>query len=153
MKTKKAIFMMGGPAAGKSHVRGQRFPELNTYDSDEIKMEHPDYDPQNPSALHDWSAQELHRRILAAVTRDESFVYDGTGSTAERYVHYFRLAQEMGFEVCLVYVRTSLKVAIERNQNRERTVPENVVREKHAMISTSFEIISAYADSVEVVNN
>ena len=148
---KQAIFMMGGPASGKSTVRRERFPGVQVLDSDDFKQAHPDYDPKNPQVLHAWSAQELVKSFFKALSSDEDFVYDGTGSTAEKYVYYLKEASSAGFETTVVYVKTSLKTALQRNSKRERVVPESIVREKHALIATSFDIVSEYADHVSVV--
>ena len=143
--------MMGTPAAGKTTIRKQNFSELKALDCDEIKASHPDYDPKDPGSLHSWSAEKLARGFYKALGENESFVYDGTGSTAEKYVAYIKAAQMAGFETHLVFVKTTLRNALLRNSKRERTVPEAIIREKHALIGTSFEIVSGYADHIEVV--
>lgn len=147
------ILMMGGSGVGKSTVRTQRFPGMKVLDSDSIKESHPEYDPKDPGALHAWSTQVLMREIYAALGAGESFIYDGTGSNAERAVSIINHAHEVGYSVKVVMVTCPLHVAIERNAKRERVVPEWRVREIHAMLPTSFEIVSRYADEIEVVNN
>ncbi len=151
--TKKAIFMMGGPASGKSTVLAKMFPGILTIDSDAIKAEHPDFDINDPSALHAWSSNEATRRFFAAISSGEAVVFDGTGSTAEKYVRFINAARELGYETTLVYVKTSLTEALARNAKRARTVPEEIVREKFSNIATSFDIVSGYADHIEVVRN
>ena len=148
-----AVFMMGGPGSGKSYIANQRYTDLLTLDCDSIKAEHPDYDPKNPSALHEWSRQELASRLYATMADRQDFLYDGTGASAERYVQYIRQAQDLGYTVTLCYVRCSLRTALERNANRERVVPEWVVRDRHSTIATSFEIVSTVADNIVVVDN
>ena len=145
--------MMGGPGAGKSYVVENHFGEFAVLDCDSIKAEHPDYDPKDPAALHNWSRTELVRRIYSALGRNESFVYDGTGTSVERYVKLFNDAQAAGYEVRLVYVTCTLKTALTRNANRERVVPEDIVRDKHLTVATAFEVLSRYATTVEVINN
>ena len=150
---KRVIFMMGGPAAGKSTVRKLRYAGFKVLDSDEIKMSHPDYDPKNPGVFHAWSADLLVKKFYVFLSQNESFVYDGTGSTAEKYVAYIKAAQSAGFETVICYVKTSLAIALERNSKRDRVVPEYIVREKHSLIGISFEIVSSYADRIEVVQS
>lgn len=151
--TKTAVFMMGGPGSGKSYIRQQRYADMPVLDCDQFKMAHPDYDPKNPQALHAWSAQELVKAFHATIAAGTDFCYDGTGSTAERYVQYIRQAQALGYDVTLCYVKCSMRTAIERNRTRARTVPEDMLRDKHALIATSFEIISGHADHVVTVEN
>ena len=149
----RAVFMVGGPGSGKSYVRRNKYAGMKALDADDYKQSHPDYDPKNPAALHEWSAAELRSAFHSTIASGESFVYDGTGSTAERYVSYIQQAHEMGYTVEVCYVRVPMGVALFRNARRERTVPEYVVREKHALVGTSFEIIAPHADTVTVVQN
>ena len=149
----KATIMIGGPGAGKSYIIGRDYADLDVLDSDAIKASHPDYDPKNPAALHEWSRQELVRAFFAKIATGEDFVLDGTGTSIERYASWMKDLSRAGYEITLVYVRTSLAVALERNRNRERVVPESIVREKHALVGTSFEVLSGYADEIRVVNN
>jgi predicted kinase len=147
-----AVFMMGGPGAGKGYVASRTwdFPVL---DCDAIKATHPDYDPKNPMEIHEWSRQELARKFYSQIGSGESFLYDGTGSNADKYVSLIEQAQNAGFHTVLHYVSCPLNVAIERNEKRSRTVLESIVRDKHSTISTSFKIVSKFADEViETVN-
>ena len=149
----RAIFMMGGPAAGKSRVRAAQYGACAYVDADEIKREHPDYDPKNPSVVHEWSSQEATRRFYALLGTGQDVVFDGTGNTAEKYVGFIQDAQQAGYATELVYVTTDLATALARNAARERVVSEGIVRDRHARVATSFEIVSRYADTVRVVRN
>ena len=149
----RAIFMMGGPAAGKTMVRARDYADATAIDCDAIKAERADYDPKNPSANHEASSQEATRRFYAALGTGQPVVFDGTGNTAEKYVGFVLAAQSAGYETELCYVTTSLATALARNASRARVVPEDVVRERHARVATSFEIVSRYADRVRVVRN
>lgn len=148
-----AVFMVGGPGSGKSFVRKRDFGSLPVVDCDSFKESHPDYDPKNPAALHQWSQVECTKAFFRALGGTESFVYDSTGTNAEKMVDWMLKAQSAGFLVRLVYVRCSMNVALVRNQQRARTVPEEIVREKHATVETSFRICSGFADEVTVAEN
>jgi predicted kinase len=148
-----AVFMMGGPGAGKGFIRSKNYSALTALDCDAIKATHPDYDPKNPSVIHEWSRQQLARQFFAQIGKGESFVYDGTGSNAEKYVSLIQQAQDAGFKTVVHYVSCPLNVALARNEKRARTVEESIVREKHSTIAVSFEIVSKFADvSIETVN-
>lgn len=145
--------MMGGPGSGKSFVRERAFGQLPVVDCDKVKEHHPDYDPRNPSELHEWSRAECVREFFARLGAGESFVYDGTGTNVDKMVDWMLRAQSAGFRVELVFVKAPLNVALARNADRERVVPEEVVREKHALIETAFRIVREYADTVTEVEN
>jgi predicted ABC-type ATPase len=145
--------MMGGPASGKTMVRGRDYAGLIVVDCDEIKAERQDFDPVNPGQHHEWSSQEATRRLYAALGAGLDVVFDGTGNTAEKYVAFIHAAQAAGYKTEVCYVATTLDAALARNRQRARTVDESIVRERHARVAVSFEIVSRYADRVRVVRN
>ena len=153
INTHRAIFMVGGPGSGKSYVAAMRYPDMRILDCDKWKETHPDYDPANPSVLHNWSRTKLAEEFSAVIATGENFVYDGTGVNAERHVHNIRMAHSLGYHITLCYVKSSMKTALRRNAERARTVDENLLREKHSLIATAFEIIAEHVDAVEIVNN
>ncbi len=149
----KAIVMIGGPGAGKGYIVRRDFSDWDVLDSDTFKQSHPDYDPKNPGALHAWSTEELTRAFFAKIGSGEDFVLDGTGTSVERYATWMTQMKSAGYEIEIVYVKTTMKVALERNRNRERVVPESIVREKHGVVDMSFRILSDFADILTVVEN
>ena len=152
-KASRAVFLMGGPGSGKSYVRKRDIKIEKVLDCDRIKKTLPGYDPKNPMAVHEESRQRLKRQFFETLAGTQSFVYDGTGSNAAKYQGLFDEARRAGFTVEIVMVRCSINVALQRNQDRTRTVPESIVRSKHATISQSFEILRHKADSVTIIQN
>jgi len=55
-------------------------------------------------------------------------------------------AQDLGYTVTIVYVDVPLNVALERNANRERVVPEYIILDKFEKIGLSMEIVKKYVD-------
>lgn len=150
---KKAIFMMGLPASGKSTWRKQNLASLNCVDADELKEGLPCYNPKKPELCHKQSKVLYEKMFNKNLLSDDSFVIDGTGTSTEKMIYRIKQAQNFGFETELVYVKTSLKNSIERNSKRDRVVPEHIIREKCNLISISFEIVSSYIDTIKVINN
>ncbi len=156
MTEREMVFTMGLPAAGKSTaIRERGLTETHTIiDPDLFKLEHPDYDPKDPGALHVWSTEQSERMFLRAVsTNGGRWVVDGTGVNAERMIRKMTTAKAMGFRVTLLYVQVSLTTALRRNAARARTVPEHVVRSKALDITTSFALVAPHADVVDVFPN
>lgn len=56
-------------------------------------------------------------------------IIDGTGDDYSKIASQKQKAEELGYDCYMVFVNTSLEVAIERNQKRDRTLPDNVVQE------------------------
>lgn len=150
---KKAIFTMGLPGAGKSTVLNQVYPGIQNIDPDAVKESHPDYDPKNPGALHVWSKAITKAQFAKALTEENDFALDGTGTSPVTMIQKIEQAQANGFHTILLFVKVPVKVAVERNANRPRVVPEYIIHEKAEIMAKSFEIVSEYADEVKVVNN
>ena len=146
-------FTMGLPGAGKSHVLAERLPGVPVIDPDAIKTGHPDYDPQDPAALHVWSKTVANRLFAEALAAGTDCVLDGTGTNVEVLVANIRAAAEAGFETHLMFVTVSLETALRRNATRARTVPEQVIREKARTIYTAFELAAKEVSRVDVIWN
>lgn len=156
MTEREMVFTMGLPAAGKSTaIRDRGLTDTHTViDCDLFKQEHPDYDPKDPGALHEWSTDEAERMFLHAVSTGEGrWIIDGTGTNAERMIRKMTTAKALGFHITLLYVQVSLTTALRRNAARKRTVPEHIVRSKALDITTSFSLVAPHADKVDVFTN
>lgn len=151
----KVVFMAGAAGAGKSYIRSRTedLRDLEVVDADQFKAAHPDYDPKNPGALHAWSSQMAREAYVAKLNGTDSFIYDGTGTNAEKYVAMIREAHAAGFRTEIVYVEVSRETSLERNAARERNVPEYIVNEQHDLLPTSIEIISREAGEFRTINN
>lgn len=152
---KTMTFSMGLPGAGKSTVLAERgyLEHAVCIDPDQIKEGHAEYDAKNPQALHAWSTEVAERQFQAALATESNYVVDGTGTNSEKMVRRIRQAQAFGFTCRLVFVRVSTKTALARNASRARSVAEQIIREKSLDMATSFEIVSAAADEVTVIDN
>lgn len=146
---------MGLPGAGKSTIRDTRFSHMNAVviDPDYEKLQIPGYDPKKPWIVHEESKRLATLKMYDAIGENKPIIIDGTGTNAEKMVHQVKELQRFGYNIELVYVRVKLNTAIERNSNRERVVPEEIIREKHQLISVSFEIVASYVDKVTVIDN
>ena len=67
-------------------------------------------------------------------TRQENYlegriglIIDGTGKDYEKLTRQAAMLQELGYDTHMLFVNTSLDVALERNKKRARTVPEPLV--------------------------
>jgi len=53
---------------------------------------------------------------------------DGTGSNFSKIKKQKDIAEKLGYDTYMIFVNTSLDVALERNNRRSRVVPENTVK-------------------------
>jgi predicted kinase len=143
---KKLVIMAGLPGSGKSFHREKLFGNLEFVDSDEIKKTLPNYDPKNPTKVHALSKAIEKSEIYNKFSKGISFVYDTTATNADKVIAMTKEAQDLGYTVTIAYVDVPLNVALERNANRERVVPEYIILDKFEKIGLSMEIVKKYVD-------
>ena len=82
------------------------------------------------------SAREPVRARAKKITKKQQSNYvegrlgliiDGTGKDYEKISKQARDLQQLGYDIHMVFVNTSLDTALERNKNRPRSVPESLV--------------------------
>lgn len=152
----QAVFMMGGPGAGKSHVKAISYLKhtgFHNIDSDEMKKRHPDYDPDRPFLVHEWSLQEQHREFERVLKTGEPFVQDGTGWNPAYMLDDISQARKAGYRIFLVYAYVPVEVSLFRNRQRGRFVPEQVVIDKCKAVERSFGQVKRWVDKYKVVLN
>ena len=54
-------------------------------------------------------------------------IIDGTGREADKIIRQHRHLKELGYDTHMIFVNTSLDVALQRNAERPRSVPEPIV--------------------------
>ena len=62
-------------------------------------------------------------------------------------------AHAAGFEVSLTYVKVKLATSLKRNSERERTVPDLLVREQHDALRYSIPTLSNSVDNFQIIEN
>ena len=153
METPKVIITIGMGGAGKTTVLNRLYPGIVINDCDKWKESHPEYNPKMPEVLHEWSTQMQERERFALLGKGETFAIDSTGKNIEKVAKWIADAKATGFDVHILYVRVSTETALSRNANRTRVVPASVILEAAGMVETAYNVLSAYADSSEIVNN
>ena len=138
----KAFFLAGGPGSGKSYVvtRTTKMFGMRVVNSDDVfeklvKASGMNMDMRNYTAAQEKRRDEL-RDIAKRVTkvREKNYVdgrlgliIDGTGKNYDKIEKQMRELQQLGYESHMIFVNTSLDVALERNLKRPRKLPEPLV--------------------------
>jgi predicted kinase len=73
----------------------------------------------------------LRARLMARMPAN---YVDATNLSPKERRHWFRLAREFGYEVHAVYFDVPLATCLERNQKRQRIVPEDVMQRMSAKL-------------------
>ena len=157
----KAVFTAGGPGSGKSYTASELFgmPEKMPYVSakglkgvnsdsafeaylDNAKLSH-DVRSLNPEDyekamdLRNQAKRVTAKRMHQYINSKLGMLIDGTGKNYDKISNMKRQLQKQGYDCYMIFVNTSLKVALERNSKRSRKVPEDVVRKGHAAVSNN----------------
>jgi len=138
----KAFFLAGGPGSGKSYVVakttamfGMRIVNSDDVFESLIKKAGMNMDMRN------YSGKELERRDEIRGRAKEitklrqanyvegrlGLIIDGTGKDYEKIEKQMRGLQQLGYDSHMIFVNTSLDVALERNEKRPRKLPESLV--------------------------
>ena len=136
----KAVFMAGGPGSGKSWIAGKATGGLG------LKIINSDsaferYLKQEGLSLKMPASETGERDIVRAkakkVTASKKFhaiqgrlgiIIDGTGHEYDKVANQAVMLQQLGYETSMVFVNTSLEVALARNEQRARSVQPRLAK-------------------------
>lgn len=143
----KAFFMAGGTGSGKSYVAGRTTggfglkmvnsdimferglqKEKMTLDMASLKKTDPEQF-QRAMWIRDKAKYLTKRQEELYLSERLGLVIDGTGKDYNKIENYRNGLLEIGYDCFMIFVNTSLEVALERNRKRNRKVPENVARD------------------------
>ena len=136
----KAYFLAGGPGSGKSFVTANAFAGLGLklVNSDDVLTRYLNKEglslkmPEKEKEKRDELRQKA--KITTAARTDLylqgrlGMIMDGTARDYNKISGQQRLFRFLGYQTIMMFINTSLDVALERNANRPRSVPENIVK-------------------------
>jgi len=135
----KAFFLAGGPGSGKSYVArrttgGMGLRVVNSDDAFEsllkkagLSLKMPP-EQEAPRAVVRGRAKELTAKRKGNYLEGRlGLIIDGTGREFDKIQSQARQLQELGYDTYMIFVNTSLDVALQRNAERPRSVPESIV--------------------------
>jgi predicted kinase len=135
----KAIFLAGGPGSGKSYVAGRtiRGGGLRIVNSDSaleallkkanLSLKMPDTQAAQRDPIRDKAKKLTQKRLDNYIEGRLGLIIDGTGREYDKVTKQASDLQQLGYDTYMVFVNTSLDVALQRNANRPRSVPESIV--------------------------
>lgn len=135
----KAFFLAGGPGSGKSYVAGKTtggtgLVTVNSDDAFEIMLAKEGLSAKMPKDETE-ARDVVRKRAKAATSRKKEgliagrmgLLIDGTGKEYAKIVKQSIGLRQIGYDTHMIFVNTSLDVALERNAARSRSVPEPIV--------------------------
>jgi len=164
----KAFFLAGGPGSGKSFVARNVFTGtgLKLLNSDiifenslkkaSLSLSMPDEEQYFRDILRTRAKAIIDNQIDLYVKGRLGLVIDATGRDYNVISRQFSALQLLGYDCYMVFVNTSLNVALERNAKRERVVPEYITRNSWQMVQDNigrFQNLFGLANFVVVDNS
>ena len=134
----KAFFLAGGPGSGKTFVTSQAFAGtgLRVINSDkafERQMQKAGLSLKMPES--ETEVRDMVRARAKATTKNMldlsldgrlGIIIDGTGDDYAKITKLRASFEHLGYDTYMIFVNTSLDVALERNAQRERSVQEHI---------------------------
>ena len=154
----KAVFLAGGPGSGKSFavkevfgvhdiMRGVDAFGLKIVNSDpafERELRKRGVDPKNlqhmaepifqyytnrPDSPRQIAKQQTQARQKIYETGRLGMIIDGTGDDYDKIKKKKEMLEDMGYDTAMLFVDTTLPIALMRNNQRPRRLKEHIVRE------------------------
>lgn len=135
----KAFFLAGGPGSGKSFVAkkstgGTGLKSINSDDAFEhlltkagLSLKMPPGETEPRDVVRDRS-KEITTSIQKNYLEGRlGLIIDGTGKDADKILGQKAKLEELGYDTYMIFVNTSLDVALKRNAERPRSVSEAIV--------------------------
>ena len=135
----KAFFLAGGPGSGKTFVTRSAFggTGLKLVNSDAaferglkkagLSLKMPDQEEYFRNIVRAKAKMTTGTQLNTYMQGRLGLVIDATGRDMNVINQQKRMLDQIGYDSYMIFVNTSLEVAIERNKNRPRSIPEYIV--------------------------
>lgn len=137
----KAVFLAGGPGSGKSFIvkkaalQSMGFKVVNNDVAFERFLRDAGMST-TPDDIFSRRGQEI-RTHAKEITNKQMQLYlagalglviDGTGKDYDKIVRQATKLEDLGYDTAMIFVNTDLETALQRNRQRARTLPDDVVK-------------------------
>ena len=134
----KAFFIAGGPGSGKSFVVRKTTGCLGTkivnsddifeklLDKEGLSLKMPESEKEPRDVVRAKAKRLTSAKKANFIEGRLGLIIDGTGKDYDKIAGQATKLKQLGYDVHMIFVNTSLDVALERNAKRDRTVPESI---------------------------
>jgi len=135
----KAFFMAGGPGSGKSYVvkRTTGGLGLKIVNSDDIfekylldaigTLDIREIDPEQRDRIRGRAKRVTAARQANYIEGRLGLIIDGTGKDYDKIARQATRLKQLGYDVHMIFVNTSLDTALKQNASRSRKLPDSMV--------------------------
>ena len=164
----KAFFLAGGPGSGKTFVTRSAFAGfglrmINSDNAFEMALKKNNLSLKMPE--DEAEARDIVRARAKGMTGTMldlsikgrlGLIIDGTGRDYDKINQQVSHLKALGYDCYMIFVNTSLDVALERNAQRERSVPEYITRKSWQGVQSNigkFQNLFGMGNMIIVDNN
>ena len=164
----KAFFMAGGPGSGKSFIASNTFvgTGLKFVNSDNaferglkqanLSDKMPDQEKYFRDIIRNSAKRLTSKQLDMYVAGRLGLVIDATGRDYARINAEYSMLHSLGYDCYMIFVNTTLPVALERNKIRSRQIPEYVVQTSWEKVQSNigkFQRLFGQSNFIVVDNN
>jgi len=161
----KAVFLAGGPGSGKTYIAKGLFgiPDKVNVSQTGMKMVNSDKelkyllnkfgfgtdldslpdevfanltgDGPDSSGLRNFAKDLTAERRRLYQNGRLGMIIDGTGDDYQKIAGEKAELEKIGYQTYMIFVNTTLEVALERNENRDRVLPQSIVSQSHKEVN------------------
>ena len=145
----KAFFLSGGPGSGKSWVSERTLSGIGlkvinsdsvfarALEKEKMSLNFANYDEKEIARRDDIRAKAKARtgvQLKLALEGRLGLILDSTARDIARIESEANTMKHIGYDVHMIFVNTSLEVALKRNQMRARKLPDAIVITNHKTV-------------------
>ena len=164
----KAFFLAGGPGSGKTFVTQSAFAGigLKVVNSDtfferalkkaNLSLSMPPEEEYFRNLVRDRAKTTAASALDQYVKGKLGLVIDATGRDLNMINRQQSMLKQLGYDCYMIFVNTSLDVAMERNKSRSRSIPEYIVKRSWEGVQSNmgaFQKIFGHSNMLILDNN
>ena len=164
----KAFFLAGGPGSGKTFVTSSAFAGtgLKLVNSDikferdlrkaNLSLKMPDEEAYFRNIIRKGAKEFVGKQLDQYLKGRLGMIIDSTARDYSVIQRQVNLLKAIGYDCYMVFVNTSLDVALERNRTRSRSIPEYIVQKSWKGVQANmgaFQKVFGHSKMLIVDNN
>ena len=164
----KAFFLAGGPGSGKTFVTQSAFAGtgLKLVNSDvkferdlrkaNLSLKMPDEEKYFRDRIRQSAKEFVGKQMDTYLKGRLGMIVDSTARDYPSIQRQYNLLRNIGYDCYMIFVNTSLDVALERNRTRSRSIPEYIVQKSWKGVQANmgaFQKVFGHSKMLIVDNN
>lgn len=131
MEKPKLFMLVGLPASGKSKIANELSVKENAIIHSSDKLREELFRDVNECSKNNELFQELHKRIKQDLKDGKNVIYDATNISWKKRKTFLEELKKINCQKICYLVATPYEICLQQNKNRERQVPEHVIKKMY----------------------